>query len=252
LVATDALDQVPTGLRRELLSALQTIALNFAQHRWEPSELNGGKLCEVVYSIVEGALTGSFPARAKKPQNMVDACRKLEQIPGGTRALRVQIPRVLMALYEIRNNRGVGHVGGDVEPNHMDALLVLEMSKWLVADLVRHFHTVDIDTATLVVESLIERSLPIVWDVEGVRRVLDHSLGQRDRTLLLLYASVGPVAENDLVAWVEAKNTSAYRRDVLRKLHAERLVEFNEKSRAVHMSPKGTSYVETHLPLQLQ
>lgn len=47
---------------------------------------------------------------------MVDACERLEQAPASKfpRSVRIQIPRVLIAFYEIRNNRGVGHVGGDV------------------------------------------------------------------------------------------------------------------------------------------
>ena len=82
-------------------------------------------MCEVVYTILRGHIDGAFPARAKKPANMVDACRSLETETGFPRTIRIQIPRMVIALYEIRNNRGVGHVGGDVDPNHMDATAVV-------------------------------------------------------------------------------------------------------------------------------
>src|SRR4029079_6642275 len=110
--------------------------------RWEPSELNGGKLCEVAYSILKGYVDGRMPPRPKKPRNMVDACRALEAADDSVfpRSVRIQIPRMLIALYEIRNNRGVGHVGGDVNPNEMDSRVVLETSKWIMAELVRLFH----------------------------------------------------------------------------------------------------------------
>jgi hypothetical protein len=85
---------------------------------------------------------------------MVDACKALEKAPQTLpRSIRIQIPRMLVALYEIRNNRGVGHVGGDVNPNHMDAVAVLAMSKWLVAELIRVLHDVDTQTATDLVET---------------------------------------------------------------------------------------------------
>jgi hypothetical protein len=60
-----------------------------------------------------------MPNKPSKPRNMVDVARALEGADQNAfpRALRVQIPRVFVALYEIRNNRGVGHVGGDVDPN---------------------------------------------------------------------------------------------------------------------------------------
>src|SRR5262249_41243927 len=103
------------GLRTPLLAAFNEIMRNFRERRWEPSELNGGKLCEVVYSILRGHVDGKMPATPSKPKNMNDACRAIESDPKATafpRAVRIQIPRMLVSLYEIRNNRGVGHVGG--------------------------------------------------------------------------------------------------------------------------------------------
>ena len=112
---------LPKGLRDELLGCYREIISSYLERRWEPSELNGGKFCEVVYSIVNGALKGTFPAKATKPANMLDACKALEQestVAGrvGDRSMRILIPRMLPVLYEVRNNRGVGHVDGDVTP----------------------------------------------------------------------------------------------------------------------------------------
>ena len=98
-----------------------------------------------------------------------------------------------MALYEVRNNRGVGHVGGDVDPNHMDATLVVASAKWVVAELVRLFHAVDTKTATEIVEALITREVPAVWEVNGKRRVLTGGLTMKQKALLLLYSEAGPV-----------------------------------------------------------
>lgn len=251
--SASALTGIPPGLRRELLEALSEIVRNFREGRWEPSELNGGKLCEVVYSILRGHIDGKFPKKATKPRNMVDACRALEsadttQFP---RSVRIQIPRLLIGLYEVRNNRGVGHVGGDVDPNHMDAKLVLESSKWIVAELVRVFHEVDTAEAARVVDDLVEKTIPVVWEVGSKRRVLDPSLSKKDQTLLLLYSVSGPVPERDLVSWIEHSNASTYRRDVLRRCHRDRLVEYNEESGQVELSPTGIAYVEENLSLEL-
>src|SRR5580698_605737 len=124
---------LPTGLREPLLKTFREIASNFLEHRWEPSELNGGKFCEVVYSIIAGAIKKNFPSSPSKPSNMRDACQALEKMPAnsdlvGDRSFRIQIPRLLTSLYEIRNNRGVGHIGGDVDPNFMDATAVFSLA----------------------------------------------------------------------------------------------------------------------------
>src|SRR5471032_1882998 len=94
---------IPISLRDELLAAFNEIERNFRERRWEPSELNGGKLCEIVYTVLRGFVDGSYPAHASKPANMVDACRALEKADATRfpRAVRIQIPRVLTALYEV-------------------------------------------------------------------------------------------------------------------------------------------------------
>src|SRR3954467_740388 len=109
------LKTVPDGLRDPLMQSFKEIAANYVERRWEPAELNGGKFCEVVYTVLDGAISGTFAATPSKPPRMVDACRALEKLPRettrvGDQSLRVLIPRVLPVLYEIRNNRGVGHV----------------------------------------------------------------------------------------------------------------------------------------------
>jgi hypothetical protein len=163
--AASALSAIPARLRGELLTALSEVLRNYRERRWEPSELNGGKLCEVVYTILRGHVDGKFPPKAAKPSNMLDACKAFEKADSAKfpRSIRIQLPRVLIALYEIRNNRGVGHVGGDVDPNLMDATAVVAMSKWIIAELVRVFHDVPTDVAQETVEALVERTLPIVW-----------------------------------------------------------------------------------------
>jgi hypothetical protein len=243
---------LPAALRDELIEAFGKIITNFREERWEAAGLNAGKLCEVVYSIVRGHADGSFPARSTKPSNMVAACQRLEQETQLPRSLRIQVPRMLVALYEIRNNRGIGHVGGEVDPSHMDAVAVLYMSKWLLAELVRVFNKLDTASATDAVDALIERELQIVWTVGDKKRVLSPGLTMYDKTMLILYSEPGAVLESDLRAWVEAASASSYRRDVLRKAHKAKLLEYDEAERKIRLSPKGIRYVEDNISLILK
>lgn len=240
---------IPAGLREPLIKAYNEIERNFRERRWEPSALNGGKLCEIVYTILRGYVDGSFPASPSKPSNFIDACRQLEKADKKTfsQAVRITIPRMLIALYEIRNNRGVGHVGAEVDPNHMDASVVLASSKWIMADLVRHFHQVDLVTATEIVEALIERTNPLVWEVGDVRRVLRPEMSMKDKTLVLLHSSSSPLHEDQLYSWVEHSNKAIYRRDVLKRAHREKLIEFDQATKLVTLSPKGVTYVEEQI-----
>jgi len=228
------------------------IGRNFAERRWEPAELNGGKFCEIVYTILDGTLSGAYPSVPAKPAKMYDACRALEQRPpsasrAGDRSLRILIPRLLPVLYEIRNNRGVGHVGGDVDPNFQDAVAVYQMASWVMAELVRIFHQISIDEAQETVNSLVEHKHPIIWQAGGIRRVLDPSLSKADQTLLLLYSAGGWVEENVLGEWVEYSNLTQYRNRVIVPLHALRILEYDKKGRQLHLTPNGSKDVETRL-----
>ncbi|MDQ4142181.1 MAG: hypothetical protein M3198_00295 [Actinomycetota bacterium] len=248
ILEEDLLALLPATLRTELLTAYAEILRNYRERRWEPSELNGGKLCEIAYSILQGHVNNKFPKKSSKPRNMVDACRDLENATSSfPRSVRIQIPRMIVALYEIRNNRGVGHVGGDVDPNHMDATCVVEMSKWLLSELVRVFHDVTTEEATAAVDALVERTVPTVWQVGENLRVLDPKMSMREKTLLLLYHRRGPVPENDLRKWVEHSNPSTYRRDVLKKAHQVKLVEYDASKKTVEISPLGIAFVEDNL-----
>jgi hypothetical protein len=245
-----AFSGIPEGLRRPLLEEYNKLAKHYREGRWEPAELNGGKLCEIVYSILKGYVDGSFASAPYKPSNMVDACRNLEKANGFPRSVRIQIPRMLLALYEIRNNRNVGHVGADVDPNHMDASVVLAMVKWVMAELVRIFHGTTPEEATQVVESLTERNLPILWRVGGLTRVL-APLSAKDKTLALLYSLPGPLDVKSLLASVEYGNASRYRSVVLKDAHRKDLLHFDAEADTAQISPLGSRYVEQRVPLEI-
>lgn len=252
LVREDVFSDLPTDLRGELLDAFGKIVQNFAERRWEPAELNGGKLCEVAYSIVRGMADGKYPARASKPRNMVQACKDLETETSLPRAVRIQIPRMIVALYEVRNNRNVGHVGGDVDPNHMDAVCVLQVSKWIVAELIRVLHHLPIDEAAELVDAIVERETPLVWKVGDKLRVLDTKLTMKQKALVLLHANAGPVGECELVSWVEHSNPSVFRRDVLRPAHKARFLEYDAETSMITISPLGIEEAEDVLASRIK
>lgn len=246
LDAAQALGLIPQGLRPELLTEFAKITRNYREGRWEAAELDGGRLCEIAYTILDAHTSGSpYPATASKPSNFKRSCEALESRIGSESA-RLTIPRLLVALYDVRNRRGVGHVGGDVSANHMDAELVLAMSKWIVAELVRLFHNIDVKTASGVVDALMDRTLPVIWEVEGVKRILDTSLPLADQTLVLLYAEPGAVSEKDLARYLEQDRLANYRR-ILDRLHKTRVVEWNKTTGLVTLSPLGRADVEGRL-----
>lgn len=239
---------VPANFEDELFRRYKEIERNFRERRWEPAELNGGKLCEAAFAILKGHVDGAYLTKPTKPSNMVAACQALENTPTSFhRSIRIQIPRMLISLYEIRNNRNVGHIGGDVDPNHMDAVCVLQMSKWIVAEFIRIFHGVSIEEAGRLVETLTERHVDVVWQTGSKKRILKPGLPMIEKALLMLYSEAEPMDEVTLVDYIEHSNASVFRRDVLRKAHKAKLLEYDNKTKTVEISPLGIKRVEENI-----
>lgn len=242
------LSTVPTSLRDPLLVTFREIATNFSEARWEPSELNGGKFCEVVYWIAHGYLTGAYVAKPSKPQNMKVACSSLESLPStglpGDRSLRILIARMLPPLYEIRNNRGVGHIGGDVDPNPMDSAAVFSMASWVLAELIRIFHQASTAEAQETVDALVERKTPLIWSPGTYKRVLDSKMPVKDQALLLLHQGSNWMDVNEIVSSVEYSSAAMFKKRVLIPLHQDRFIEYDDQKMKARISPKGIAYVE--------
>jgi hypothetical protein len=251
LAPEDAFSALPTSLRDDLLAAFSEIVKTYREHKWEPSELNGGKLCEAVFTVIEGWLEGGkYPKRAKKPSRFPDTCWALAQkyahVPN-SRSPRILIPRMMIGLYDIRNNRGVGHAGAEVDPNHMDATVVLYTAKWLMAELVRLLHTLTTQEATAIVDGLIEREVSWVWMHGDKKRVLRTGMTWKQQTLLLLLTEAGEVADADLFQWLEHPGMASFRKDVLKPLHKARHTEYDTDKRTVRLLPPGVTAAETLL-----
>lgn len=241
------LSSIPSGLRQPLIEEYNNIVRHYLERLWSPAELSGGKFCEIVYTILDGYASGAYATSPSKPSNFVDACRKLESNSAVPRSFQILIPRMLPALYEIRNNRNVGHVGGDVDPNHMDATTVLSMSSWIIAELIRVFHNVKTEEAQELVDSLIDYKIPLVWQSGDTKRVLNPKIPLREQILILLLASSESVTLENLLAWTEAVSKANFNA-VVKKLHKDRYIELNNQNRSIQILPPGTVYIRQKLP----
>jgi len=243
------LGSLPSGLRTPLVIEYKKLTQNYMEHRWEPAELSAGKICEIVYSIIKGHIDGNYPASPSKPRNMVNACKQLENETSLPRSFQILIPRMLPALYEIRNNRGVGHVGSDVDANTVDATLMFTMVNWILAELVRVFHTGTLEEAQIAVDTLAQRSTPLVWDSKGLKKVLSPNMNLKDQILLLSSSTDKDVSIEELMGWTESTNKTYYKK-TLKILHKEKLIHFDENTGIVTLLPAGSnkvaSIVEQH------
>jgi hypothetical protein len=141
----------------------------------------------------------------------------------------------------------VGHVGGDVNPNHADSEAVLSMASWVLAELTRIFHGVSLIEAQTAVDALVQRRHPLVWEADGIKRVLNPAMKKSDQALVLLYSESAWVQAKKLAEWVEYTSTAMFRTRILKPLHRQRLIEFEVIGDRAKLSPLGIGHVEGHL-----
>jgi hypothetical protein len=243
IAASAALTAIPAGLRDPLIAEYQSIVQNFLEHRWLPSELSGGRFSEIVYTILDGHAKGAYPAAPSKPGNFEQACKRLENNAHVPRSFQILIPRMLPALYEIRNNRSVGHIGGDVDPNHMDAIAVLSMCNWIMGELVRVYHELSVQEAQKVVDALAEVRIPVVWSDGSTKRVLNPALKLPEQLLLLIATTLSQTSIAELQAWSEASD-KRYFMKILRALHKKRQIELDETAGTIRILPPGAKTIQ--------
>jgi hypothetical protein len=232
------------------MSAYLALKKECAENHHEAAGLAAGRVCEVVIRLLQQKIHGTFTPFGAKINNFADECRKLITAPNtsGNESERVVLPRALVFLYTMRSKRGIGHVGGDVDANAIDIATMARVADWIVCELIRINHGMSLEEAQDIVDGISIRQLPTIWEVAGKRRVLRQGLRAKDEALLLLYSSPNSaVLIEDLCAWIEYSNPAVFKGMVIRKLHKERMLEFDEDSDSIIISPKGAAYVEENL-----
>jgi hypothetical protein len=243
----NALQGITGGLRDKLIAAYLEIKKSDKESRFDAAGIAAGKFCELVLRVTQDAVTGTYTPLGSQLPNFADECRKLITHHGGSapESLKVIIPRALSFLYTLRNKRGIGHVGGDVDANRIDSATIARNADWIVCELIRVYHKLSLEEAQDLVDNLSVRSIPDIWEVAGKRRVLRDGLSNAQKVLLLLYSTAdSAVLVEDLCAWLEYGRVSDFKRRLLAQMHKEKLLEHDEEADVVYLSPKGAKAAE--------
>jgi hypothetical protein len=173
-VTSDLKTAIPTELVDYLMSAYYEIKENYILERHEPSELNGGKFVEACYRILEHATKGVYTAVGAMMPDMIGKLRAFEQLPATSaiESYRIHIPRALCMIYNIRNKRGVGHLGGDINPNFTDSTIICACADWILAELFRTHYSFSLNEAQKLVDSIVIRPTFLVHQVADINESL--------------------------------------------------------------------------------
>lgn len=235
----------PGDLVDALLESYVEIKTNFITQKWEPSELNGGKFVEATVRIIQFVLNGTNTPIGTSIRNTFAELQSFERSSSTfLDSYRLHIPRCLGTIYNIRNRRGVGHLSGDVNPNKADSLLIITISEWVLAELYRINYNVSLSDAQNLVNVLVSRKLELVFDLNGIKRILNPILKLKDKILLLLYSENNSfLTLENLCLHLKYKNSNYLKSKILKELDKIEFIEFTEDDK-LYLLPPGQKYVE--------
>lgn len=204
-----------------------------------------GKYAEVAIRCDQHVVTGACVPLTAPLAPFDQLVRTIEATPSGSspESLRIIAPRVLHAMYTIRSKRRGGHVSGELSPQRIDALLTLQMADWFLAELVRVLGQLSLEEGQALVDSLVQRRIPVVYRDRDILVVTRHDLALRDEILVLVYAEATGLTENDIVAATRAARTTA--RGAVESLVDARLAyKTRERPYRLRLLPPGAAEVE--------
>src|SRR5262245_20866053 len=127
----------------ELLSAYQEAKRNFFLSGLRLSAVEGGRFCEAALRMIQEKTTGAFTPLNQK----LDTDKLISQFANLPKrshpdSVRLNIPRAVRVVYDIRNQRDAAHLADGIDPNIQDATLVISNLDWILAEFVRLYHNV--------------------------------------------------------------------------------------------------------------
>lgn len=138
-------------------------------------------------------------------------------------SIRKIIPRSVKAIYTIRSERGVAHKSDDISPNIIDCEFVTSTCDWIFAEFLRLYHNSDTDEITGIINSLVEKKVPIIEEFEDEICVLSTDMSKKDQMLIILHHLYPErVSNTDLTKWT--KGSPQLTHNNLKKAEEEKLV----------------------------
>jgi hypothetical protein len=230
----------PEEIVSHIVLSYREVEENFRLEKWKTSELDAGHFVEATRRLIENKLFGSYTPFSESIGAFNQGVLNKYEGATGAEEYRILLPRVLFAVYCIRNKRGVGHIAA-ISPNKLDATFILNSSKWVLAELVRLASLGSPEDAKQLVDQILDRQVDLIWDDGETFMVLDKKLTAAEKVLLVLYKQDRITVET-LRERVGYKNPSAF----------NKIVQEHQRDKAIDvtmggickLSPRGVSIAE--------
>jgi hypothetical protein len=201
---------VDPALADAVVTSYVEMQQRFLAGDWQPTELDGRRLCEAVaravYQMDSGTVTHS--------QLPGVLCEKIEDDPPQPQRQhnlrqpdRVHICKAIGLIYKFRSSRGSVHISPHYKADFMDSMLIVHAGKWLFAEFLRLAWKKDKEIVAATIAQIVQLEYSLVHELDGVPLVLDESVSAPVEILLLLNHADGNRLQRDVLR-AQAKNNT--------------------------------------------
>jgi hypothetical protein len=189
-----------------LLRHFSGVIHDFQKREWEYSIGRAGKFVEAVLKALFVRVGKTIPTgRGFKTDAIING---LSQLSDGAcdDSIRLTIPRACRFIYDISSNRGGRHDSDGLDPNEMDATVIVSSCSWILAEMIRLSQKTSTDPqqAKKLVDSLMEKKYPLVEEIDGRTYIHIKNKTATDVALLTLsYRYPKRFSKHDLIETVK-------------------------------------------------
>lgn len=121
--------------------------------------------------------------------------------------VRVTLPRMAQATYELRSKRDTVHTNLEVPVNHADTQTAVRQCTWVLCELLREFgQEDDIDEIATIIEDLSSPIVPHIDSHNGTRLITKADLEPKEEILVHLYYHGSELSADRLTEWIPGKS----------------------------------------------
>jgi len=235
---------VDPAFAEAVVSSYVEMQQRFLAGDWQPSELDGGRLCEAVaracYQLDSGTITHS--------QLPKEICEKLEDEPNARPHKldvkdRHHIARAIGLVYKFRSDRGSVHISPKYTADFMDSMLMVHAGKWIFAEFLRLAWTQDKNVIAETIAQIVQLEYSLIHELDGIPLVLDERVSAPEEILLLLNHAEGHKLLREELEQQAKNNTQSSLSVAFSRLQKTNEIRASSTPGELALTPKGQKRV---------
>jgi len=215
---------LPLELAEDIVKQFLSIRTDVATSTLERSA--SGKFVETVVQILQYRSGGSY-SKSFNVGDIEDFLKNTEARPVNLPPdLKINVTRIARGMYSLRSKRSIIHKG-TVDPNIYDLRYLYSSAQWVLSEIIRSLLSVDMNTASQLVEFIQVPVSPLVEDFGDFskrRLVLASGTAAEELLVLLLFYYPNPISTSQLYKDMNRCHKSTVA-NTIKSLFNKRLIE---------------------------